>query len=107
MSKRKIPEVVDLKIEWNIPDNITTGFATNIVVQKIDHEFRVSFFELKPDIVLREEDIKKMVRRGTVRADCIASLIITPDRMHKFIEAMTTQLTKYESSKKDIKAKKD
>jgi len=96
-----------LIIEWNISDDIITRFATNMVVQTIENEFKVSFFELKQDIVLREEDMKKMVKGGTVRADCIASIIITPDRMHKFIEAMTTQLTKYESSKQDIKADKD
>ena len=94
---------VDLIIEWNIPDNIRTGYATNIVVQKIDNEFRVMYFELKQDILLRDEDREEMLERGSVRADCIANLIITADRMPKFIEAMSQQLAKYEESKEDTK----
>jgi len=93
----------ELTIEYIIPDYIISRFATNITVQKIENEFKVSFFELKQDMILNEEDRKKMIERGTVRADCIASIIITADRMPKFIDAMSKQLEKFEPSKKEGK----
>ncbi|MEX0999300.1 MAG: DUF3467 domain-containing protein [Thermodesulfobacteriota bacterium] len=102
-AKPKQKKSDELKIEYIIPDYVISRFATNITVQKIENEFKVSFFELKQDILLDEEDKKKMIERGTVRADCIASIIITADRMPKFINAMSQQLNKYESNKKENK----
>ena len=93
---------IALLIDYKIPDDVITRFATNITVQIIENEFKVSFFELKPDIILREEDRKELWQRGTVRADCIGSIIVTGDRMRKFIDALSQQLAKYESGKKSI-----
>ncbi|MDZ4383645.1 MAG: hypothetical protein U0937_03290, partial [Thermodesulfovibrionia bacterium] len=43
-----------LPIEWNIPDDIITRYATNMVVQRMEKEFKISFFELKRPVILEE-----------------------------------------------------
>ncbi len=92
------PEEVTLKIEWNIPADIVTKFATNVVVQMLENEFKISFFEAKPEIVLGDETKLKAIKdRGTVRADCIGSFIVTADRMPNFINAMKNVFDVYES----------
>lgn len=92
------PGELTLKIDWNIPDDIVTKFATNVVVQMLENEFKVSFFEAKPEIVLGDEiKLKAIKDKGTVRADCIGSFIVTADRMPNFINAMKKVFDIYES----------
>jgi len=103
MAKTKQSHQVELKIEYNFPDNITSRFATNIVVQVIEHEFKLSFFEIKPEIILDDQDkLEKMKERGTVSADCVASIIVTANRMGGFIKVLNGQLEKYESRKEIV-----
>ena len=107
MPKKKIPEVVDLKIDWNVPEDVITRFATNLVTQTIDNEFKLTFFEIKPEIVFDEEEQQmKMIEKGTVRADCISSIIVTADRMPRFLKVLNEQLIKYQDKQKKTSTKK-
>jgi len=93
--KKEIPPSMGLTIDFNFPDYIITRFATNMTIQTIENEFKISFFELKPAMILSEEDIEKIRKQGTARADCIGSFIITPDRLPKFIQVLNEHLSKY------------
>lgn len=87
---KKIP------IKWNMPENIVTRFATNMLVQTIEEgEFKISFFELKPIIHFSEdEQLPK-----EVPADCIASIIVTASRLPGFIEVLQKQMNIYKAKK--------
>ena len=82
-------------VRWHRPDNIITRFATNMTIEILGNDFRVSFFELKPEIYLATP--KKPITE--VQADCVASVIVTNDRMPLFIELMQKQLNLYEKLK--------
>jgi hypothetical protein len=88
--KKKIP------IEWHIPDGLISPFASNMLVQTIENEFKLLFFEIKPPLLL--DDSTPFPEKA--RADCVASVIVTADRMPTFIAALQTQLNKYHQSKK-------
>lgn len=94
MSDEKIvvtKQGVAVPIEWYVPEGVMTPSASNMVVQTMENVFKVSFFEIKPPIQLDESapDPTK------IRADCVASVFITPDRLPKFIEVLQKQLDKY------------
>lgn len=83
-------------IKYYISDQIITRFASNMTVQILENEFKISFFELKPAIILNPlESIPK-----EVRADCVASVIVTAEMLPKFIEALKKQMDIYNSIKK-------
>jgi len=86
---QKIP----VPLKWHISDGIITRFATNMTVQIIENEFKVSFFEIKPEIIV---DPSTPLPKE-VLAECVASVIVTPDRLPKFIEALQKQLEIYNS----------
>ncbi len=65
------------------------GYATNILVQKGDQEIFLSFFEIQHPVLLKPEDIQNV---ESVRAECIAKIIVTPERLANFIEVMQKQL---------------
>jgi hypothetical protein len=78
-------------IEWYVPEGVMTPFASNMVIQTIENFFKISFFEIKPPIQLD----KSALAPTKVRADCVASVIVTPDKLPQFIEVLQEQLDKY------------
>ncbi len=81
-------QAAPIPIEWHIPEGVMTPFATNMLVIAIENEFKISFFELKPAIRLDKSDPMPT----SVRADCVASIIVTADRLAKFVEVLQSQL---------------
>jgi len=90
---------IEIPIRWNIPDNIITRFANHMLVQTLENEFKLSFFELKPEIRLTESDPLSK----EVRADCVASIIVSAERLPKIIEALQSQFAKYNTNKQPKK----
>jgi hypothetical protein len=86
-----------IAIEWNIPEGVMTPFATNMVIQTIENEFRVYFFEVKTPVRLEKTDPPL----NKVRADCVGSVIITADRMPNFIEVLQNQFDIYISKQQE------
>jgi hypothetical protein len=82
-------ELVALKIKYKTPDSLITRFASNMTVQFIEDEFRVSFFELKPEVYLGSGEPP-----AEIDAECVSSVIITKSRMQKFINALQQQFDK-------------
>lgn len=92
----KVKQVMTAPLKWVIPDYIITRFASNMLVQTIENEFKISFFEIKPPIRFKPSDPAPQ----EVLAECVASVIVTPDRLPKFIEALQKHLDLYNSTKK-------
>jgi hypothetical protein len=95
MAKRKIGVAKEVPIEWHLPDGLMTPFATNMLIQTIENEFKISFFEIKP--MIRLSDSEPIPSK--VKAVCVASVIVTADRLPKFIEVLQSQLDKYNLQK--------
>ena len=83
----------------NIVDTAKEGFlgyATNIIVQAGEQELYLSFFEARPPILLSPEDVEKL---ESVTAEFIAQVIVTPERLAKFIEVLQQQLEAFNKKK--------
>jgi hypothetical protein len=91
-------ETREVPIKWNIPDNIITRFANNVVIQKIENVFKISFFETKPDILLG--NLQDTISTE-VQADCVASIVMTPDKLAKLTGILQTQLELYQAKNKN------
>ncbi len=85
---------VSLKLEWRIPEGLAGRYATNMVVQRTEHEFILSFFEAYPPMVIGSPDeIKAQLEQlETVRAECIARIIVAASRMPEFVEVLQKNL---------------
>ena len=96
ISEQKTVTPTVTAIDWILPsDEITTPFASNMLVQTMEDEFKVSFFEIKPVIRLNESDPIP----SKVKAVCVASVIITADRLPRFIKVLQDQFNKYNLKK--------
>jgi hypothetical protein len=94
MNLRSIP------IDWHIPDDLRAEFATNIVVQKGEHEIFLLFFQAQPPILIGEEEEveRKLSELPAVKAKCVAKVILAPERLADLVRLLTTTLENYKSS---------
>lgn len=65
-----------LSIKWNVPESVITRFASHMVIQQIEDYFKLSFFEVKPEIQIIPSDAS--IKEAS--ADCVASIIVTPSK---------------------------
>jgi hypothetical protein len=82
---------VEIPFKWHVPDTVITRFASNMTIQILENEFKISFFEMKPEIRL---DPNAPIE-SEIRADCVASIIVSPNKMPQFIAALQKQLDLY------------
>jgi len=88
---RRIP------LAWNVPPDLQSYYATNLHVLRTEHEFIISFFEAKmPVLVGRPDELEaKLDQIGSIQADCVARIIVAPDRMREFVETLQHSLEKH------------
>jgi hypothetical protein len=84
---QKIVSQGQAPIKWNIPEDITTHFASHMIVQQIEDYFKLSFFEVKPKIKLIDPDAPEK----EVKADCVASIIVTPFKLQAIVKVLDEQ----------------
>lgn len=85
---------IQIPIDWNVPDDLIARYATNMVVQKLENEFIISFFDIKQPIIIGEPAIieEKLKELKSIRANCVAQIIVSADKMPKFVDALTYNL---------------
>jgi hypothetical protein len=86
-----------LPLEWHVPESLECQYATNLVVQHTDHEFIISFFKVAPPLVVGEpEEVKAQLEQvESVRAECVAQVIVAAGRMPEFVDAFQRNLEGY------------
>jgi hypothetical protein len=113
MVAKKQPKKVEVeakavRINFNMPVDMPSVYATNILLQKMEHEVLVSFYEVQPPIFLNEanqSENAKILERSGVRADCVAKVIIANERFAAFADVMkklASQLKAEEKREQDV-----
>lgn len=78
-----------LSIDWQIPPNLVSRYATNIVVQSNESEFIISFFEAHPPIRLVSDDVAaQLAQIDKLPAECVARIIVPVPKMEGFLSAL-------------------
>lgn len=106
-SKKQVQPLV-LPIEWNVPDGTVARYATNMVVQRLENEFLISFFEILPPMVLGEpsEISKKLKQINSVTANCVAQIIVSAEKMPAFVDALDNSIKRSAEVTANLKVKK-
>lgn len=91
-----------IPIEWHVPESIKSVYATNIVVQHTEQEFIISFFMTKPPLIIGTVTKEVLDSLQSIRAECVAQIIVASDRMPRFVKAFQTNLETFQSGKVSI-----
>ena len=86
----------ELSIKFIFPEGqraFSCNFAT---VQREGQQFHLSFFEIRPPILIgTEEQVKEQLDEiESVQAHCLARIVMSSDRAEGLIAALSTQLAK-------------
>jgi hypothetical protein len=83
-----------LPIEWQIPTDLVSHYATHIVVQRTEQEFTISFFEVRQPLLIGppEQRQAELENIHSVPAICVARIVISPARMPEFAKVMSDNL---------------
>jgi hypothetical protein len=100
MAMKKQPEAeqkqigVPIPLEWHVPDDLIARYATNMTVQRLDNEYLISFFEVKPPIFIGEPDVimEKLKDMKSIKAKCVAQVFVSAEKLPGFINALETAL---------------
>ncbi len=94
MQNKKQDISMVLPIEWSVPDCIVARYATNMVVQRLENEFLISFFEVRPPIILGEppEVAEKLKQKKSITANCVAQIIVAAEKMPSLVNALENSI---------------
>lgn len=88
---------ITLPVDWHFPENIQSRYVNNVLVQIGQSEFVVSFFEMQLPLLLGtpEENKAKLKEMGSIRAECVSKIIVSPEVMPALVSALQIELDKY------------
>lgn len=97
------PQEKLVRVEWHVPDNIISQYANNVFVQQGQYEFVISFFETQLPMILGtpEENRAQLMQLESVRAECVARIVVAPDLVKQIIQALQTSLDKSQATKRE------
>ena len=83
-------EGVQVPLRFNVPVNMPSKYATNLLVQSSEHEIIIYFFEAQPPIIFgdSEEDNIEEFKKIGIRADCVAKITVAKERFANFVNAL-------------------
>jgi len=86
-----------IPLQFCIPDDLMSRYATNFVVQHTDQEFILSFFETQNPLLLGSPEQNKatLQQMGGIRSQCVARIIVAPGRMSELIRILQANYEKY------------
>lgn len=90
---------VEMPIDWQFPKDLSSRYATHLIVQHTEHEFVLSFFEILPPIIFGPPEAvnAQLERLSAIPAECVGRIVVAADRMPAFVAVLQENLERYQS----------
>lgn len=92
-----------VRIEFDIPSDFPAKYASNLVVQHTEHDFTITFFDVRPPLLVATTDDKasRLNAIETVKAQPIARIIVAASHMHDFVRVLQDNLKAYQANRSE------
>ena len=82
-------------LNFNIPIEMPSVYATNILIQPGEFEVIISFFEVQPPLMASSDPKEnlELLKKTGLRADCVSRVTVAKDRIEGFANAMKQMAT--------------
>jgi hypothetical protein len=81
-------EQISAPLNFRFPDGVTSRYATNLVVQRGEHEYTISFFEAIVPAIFSPETPPP----AYVDANCVARIVVAASRFPDFVGVLQQAL---------------
>jgi Protein of unknown function (DUF3467) len=100
-TKKQPGKNISLPIDWHVPEGMQSRYATNVIAQAGSSEIILSFFEAQLPILLGqpEENEEALNKVGSIRAECVGKIIVSPETAQNIVNALQTSIDAYHVSK--------
>jgi len=91
VSSGAAPADASLKIDWHVGEQIVARYATHLVVQCLEQECYISFFEITPPMAIvgiSPEEVPQKIKEVGLRAECVSRVIVPLNKIPEFWEAI-------------------
>ncbi len=90
---------LELPIDWQFPGDLSTRYATHLIVQHSEHEFVLSFFEILPPTIFGSPEAvsAQLERLSSIPAECVGRIVVAANRMPAFVAVLQENLQQYQS----------
>jgi len=80
----------DVRVVFNVPDDVRTEYVTNLVVQHTKHEFTVTFFQIPQPLLLGspEQKRRQIESLEEVSARCVGRFVFATSRMPEVVQVL-------------------
>jgi hypothetical protein len=91
------PQEFTLEVDWQLPPETVAQYATNFLIQAGEKEFFLYFFQVRPPLVVGtpEQQRTQLSELNLIPAQCIASIIISKERMPEFVQIMQDHVRRH------------
>lgn len=102
----ELPEQAEKEVVINhiFPCGLKGVYANQMIVQNTLNEFTISFFQILQPPILKPEDIEKV---ETIDAECVARVIVSPDKMGEFVDAINRNWGRFLEKQKLVQQNHD
>ncbi|HWS82840.1 MAG TPA: hypothetical protein VN207_01125 [Ktedonobacteraceae bacterium] len=100
--------VVNIPVNWHIPEDFPSPYASNMFAQAGEYEITISFFQTKLPLFTgtQEENKAKLEQLGIIQAECVSRIIVNPELVPKIIQALQATYDGYVATKNMIEGSK-
>ena len=104
-NKEALSQNINIPIDWHVPNDFQSQYASNVFVQAGEYEIIISFFQAQLPILAGtpEENIAKIRELGAIQANCVGRMIVNPELVPKIINVLQDTLDKYRAAKEQNK----
>lgn len=96
---------IRIPVDYQVPDDATPSYVNNLVIQHTESEFVIHFFYTRLPIILGESDEallkEKLTRIEAVHPQFVKSIIVSPQKMQDFIDALQGNLDKFTAEQRN------
>ena len=94
-------------IVWEVPPGFPSQYATHLVVQHTEEDFTITFWDLRPPILMGTPDEKRQQVEAlkAVRPDALARIVVSPRRMREFTQVMQDNLKTFDAKVQEARPK--
>lgn len=91
-------KAIKVPLQWDHPENVISRYANNLVVQHNKDSFFLSFYEARPPIISGspEEREQKTLDLKSVKAECVARIVVPAERMEEFVRVLQDNIQRRE-----------
>ncbi len=84
----------EIPLEWVVPEGLVSRYASHVVVQKTDSNFLISFFEVKPPLIIGDADeiSLSLSKIDKIPAKCVAQVYMSNEQIKAFYDLLHKML---------------